>query len=57
MPEDAKYLHIPNAYNSIQSALYQLSIGKIELAIQFLENSQSSLTKANPDMFKTQLPE
>uniref|UniRef100_B8HMV0 Uncharacterized protein n=1 Tax=Cyanothece sp. (strain PCC 7425 / ATCC 29141) TaxID=395961 RepID=B8HMV0_CYAP4 len=39
-------LHLPNCWNSIQSALWQLQQGNPEQAKQFLEAAQRSLNKA-----------
>jgi cellobiose-specific phosphotransferase system component IIA len=39
-------LHLPNAWNSIQSALYQLQQGNTTSAIAFLERAKSSLREA-----------
>jgi hypothetical protein len=37
---------LPNTYNCIQSALYQLERGNSEAAIAFLKNAQGCLIKA-----------
>jgi hypothetical protein len=43
-------LHLPNTWNCIQSALYQLEIGNPERARQFLESAAKSLAKATQEV-------
>jgi hypothetical protein len=45
-PERLQGFTLPNTYNCIQSALYQLSIGNEAQAIAFLKSAQASLIKA-----------
>jgi cellobiose-specific phosphotransferase system component IIA len=44
---DVNDLHLPNAKNCIQSALYQLKKGNPALAVEFLESAKRSLDKAH----------
>jgi hypothetical protein len=44
---DATDLHLPNAKNCIQSALYQLERGNNALAVEFLQGAKRSIDKAS----------
>jgi cellobiose-specific phosphotransferase system component IIA len=48
MNRDARDLHLPNAKNCIQSALYQIERGNSAVAVEFLKSAKRSLDKAHP---------
>jgi hypothetical protein len=47
MYKDAIELYLPNAINSILSALYQLRVGKSDMVILFLSSASQSLNKSD----------
>lgn len=40
-------LHIPNTWNCVQSALYELQQGRTDRAIHYLEGAKKSLKSTN----------
>jgi type II secretory pathway component PulL len=47
MYKDAIELYLPNAINSILSALYQLRVGRSDMVILFLSSASQSLNKSD----------
>lgn len=46
MKKDAEDLYLPSAHNCIQSAIFQIGIGNLQRAIEFLNQAQNNLAKA-----------
>lgn len=42
-PDQVQSFHLPNCYNCIQAAIYQIEQGNSEQAITFLKSAQATL--------------
>lgn len=42
-PDQVQRLHLPNCYNYIQAAIYQIEQGNPQQAIAFLKSAQATL--------------
>lgn len=46
MKQDVEDLYLPSVHNCIQSAIFQIGIGNLQRAIDFLTQAQHNLEKA-----------